>query len=88
MFSLKTNLEPKLEGASYVLVPSRAEVRGITDEEIKEIVHCFYAKIQKDEVLAAIFESEMTEDWDLHLQKMCNFWSTVMFAKGLYKGNP
>lgn len=67
---------------------SREKVLGITTVEIENIVHNFYTKVRNDELLAPIFEKEMTEDWDHHLAKMCDFWTTVMFGVGLYKGNP
>ncbi|CAN5168562.1 hypothetical protein BH11CYA1_BH11CYA1_49810 [soil metagenome] len=61
---------------------------GITPEEITTIVHTFYAKVREDALLGPIFESEMTEDWEHHLQKLCNFWCTVMLGEPHYKGNP
>jgi hemoglobin len=61
---------------------------GITDAEIELIVHRFYEKVRKHAVLGPVFATEMHEDWDKHLQKMCDFWQTVMFGRGLYKGNP
>ena len=67
---------------------SEGEALGITTDEIRNIVNAFYAKVQNDPILGPIFEQEMTEDWDHHLDKMTNFWTTVMFGKQLYKGNP
>src|SRR5262249_38718043 len=28
------------------------------------------------------------DDWDEHLVKLCDFWSSVMLTTGRYKGNP
>jgi hemoglobin len=67
---------------------SEGEALGITADEIKNLVNAFYAKVQNDEILGPVFEQEMTEDWDRHLEKMSNFWTTVMFGVPLYKGNP
>ena len=73
---------------SYTASASRAKELGITEGEIQNIVHEFYVKVRNDDVLGPIFEKEMSEEWEQHLAKMCNFWSTVMFGSGLYKGNP
>ena len=34
-----------------------------------------------------VFESAV-EDWDEHLAKLSDFWSSVMLTSGRYKGNP
>ncbi len=60
----------------------------ITDEEIKNVVYSFYQTVRADSILGPIFASEMSEDWDQHMKKMVNFWSTVLFGKSLYNGNP
>lgn len=67
---------------------SLGETLGITREEIETIVYNFYGKVRQDALLGPVFEEEMTEDWDHHLPKMVNFWSSVMFSKPFYKGDP
>ena len=67
---------------------SQGEALGITADEIQKIVYGFYSKVRENELLGPVFEKEMSEDWDGHLIKMCNFWITVMFGKSAYKGNP
>src|SRR6266566_3029057 len=37
--------------------------------------------------IAALFNSAV-DDWDEHLKKLCDFWSSVMLTTGRYKGNP
>ena len=32
--------------------------------------------------------NEAIADWDEHLHKLCDFWSSVMLTTGRYKGNP
>lgn len=67
---------------------SEGERLGISVSEINSIVHTFYSKVRNDSILGPIFADEMSEDWDHHLQKMCDFWTTVMFGTPLYKGDP
>jgi hemoglobin len=60
----------------------------IGEDTIRAVVFTFYAKIRKDEVLGPIFARVIGEDWNPHLEKMCDFWSSVMRMSGRYKGNP
>jgi hemoglobin len=66
-------------GNSAGFIPSEAE--------IKALVHGFYAKVRNDDALGPIF-NRVISDWDPHLEKMCDFWSSVMRMSGAYRGNP
>jgi hemoglobin len=69
--------------------PRRRPVHdSVTEEMIAELVHGFYAKIRKDEILGPIFQRVIGEDWGPHLAKMCDFWSSVMLMSGRYHGAP
>lgn len=58
-----------------------------TDEEIRVLVHAFYARVRQDEVLGPIFNARI-DDWDHHLDKLVDFWSSVLRRTGCYSGNP
>ena len=60
---------------------------GVTEPLIVELVRAFYAKVRRDPVLGPIFNREV-EDWDEHLAKLTNFWSSVMLMTGRFKGRP
>lgn len=60
---------------------------GIDEAMIERLVHAFYAKIRDDTVLAPVFNTRI-HDWDLHLQRMCAFWSSVALMSGRYHGSP
>jgi hemoglobin len=60
----------------------------VSEEQIRILVHTFYGKIRSDALLGPIFESVIADDWEAHLAKMCDFWSSVMRTSGRYKGNP
>jgi hemoglobin len=47
----------------------------------------FYAKVRRDDVLSPLF-NDVIRDWPEHLQRIADFWSSVMLASGRYKGNP
>jgi len=57
------------------------------EEEIERLVRAFYARIRADEVLGPIFDRAI-HDWEPHLVRMCEFWSSVMLTSGRYKGQP
>jgi hemoglobin len=61
---------------------------SIDEGMIKVLVHAFYAKVRNDSEIGPIFTRAIGDDWDGHLVKMCDFWSSIMLMTGRYKGNP
>ena len=59
----------------------------MTEEELRELVDRFYARVREDAALGPIFD-EAIDDWPGHLEKLAGFWSSVMLTSGRYKGNP
>lgn len=60
---------------------------GVTEEMIRDLVHAFYARVRRDPALGPVF-NRFVEDWDAHLSKLCDFWSSVMLMTGRFKGAP
>jgi hemoglobin len=60
---------------------------AITEPAIAALVTRFYGKARRDPAIGPVFENAV-EDWDEHLAKLCDFWSSVMLTTGRYKGNP
>ncbi|HEX7081475.1 MAG TPA: group III truncated hemoglobin [Gammaproteobacteria bacterium] len=60
---------------------------GIDGPMIERLVHAFYAKVRRDELLGPIFDARIG-DWDKHLERMCLFWSSVALGAGAYQGSP
>jgi len=57
--------------------------------DIKTFVDGFYHLVQSDDLLAPVFATRISgDDWDRHLNRMYDFWNTILFFKGGYKGNP
>ena len=66
-----------------------ADIDPITEESIRRLVHEFYAKVRADDQLAPIFANAIPDNqWEPHLAKMRDFWSSVMLTSGRYNGNP
>ena len=59
----------------------------VTPELIKQLVYTFYDKVQADDLLGPVFAAEV-DDWDHHLPKMVDFWSSVILKTGTYHGRP
>jgi hemoglobin len=60
---------------------------GVTEEMIHDLVHAFYGKVRLDPLLGPIFNGAI-DDWDAHLAKLCDFWSSVTLMTGRFKGAP
>ncbi|CAB3785175.1 Group 3 truncated hemoglobin ctb [Pararobbsia alpina] len=58
-----------------------------TEEEVSELVHAFYAKVHEDPLLAPIFNAHV-KDWEQHLAKMVDFWSSTLRGTARYRGTP
>ncbi|HEY0858219.1 MAG TPA: group III truncated hemoglobin [Albitalea sp.] len=58
-----------------------------TEEEITELVHGFYAAVRADPLLGPVFAAHV-KDWDTHLAKMVDFWSSALRRTARYRGMP
>ncbi|VTU28073.1 Group 3 truncated hemoglobin ctb [Variovorax sp. SRS16] len=58
-----------------------------SDDEVRALVHAFYAKVRRDAMLGPIFESHV-HDWDSHLSRLTDFWSAVLRGTGRFTGAP
>ncbi|RZS80897.1 group III truncated hemoglobin [Pigmentiphaga kullae] len=58
-----------------------------TDEEIARLVSAFYARVRRDDKLGPIFEAHV-DDWDSHLSKLTDFWSSILRGTRRYGGTP
>ncbi|WOC40360.1 group III truncated hemoglobin [Polaribacter sp. HL-MS24] len=57
--------------------------------EISVLVKTFYNKIKEDAFIGPIFLKAIPEhEWEVHLEKLTDFWETNLFFKKKYKGNP
>lgn len=58
-----------------------------TEEEITRLVHDFYARVRDDAVLGPVFDAHV-HDWDVHLPKMVDFWSSALRGTARFRGAP
>ncbi|MDB5650245.1 MAG: Truncated hemoglobin-like protein [Hyphomicrobiales bacterium] len=67
--------------------PAPGVAAGIDEAMIVALVHGFYDRIRADAVLGPVFASQIS-DWEPHLAKMCDFWSSVVLMSKRYDGRP
>lgn len=39
-------------------------------------------------MLGPVFEARIDGRWDAHVERMCDFWSSVLYSSGRYRGDP
>lgn len=59
----------------------------IDDPGLARLVDAFYARVRQDAELGPIF-NDAVHDWPDHLERLTDFWSSVMLTSGRYKGQP
>jgi hemoglobin len=55
--------------------------------DLPRLLSCFYDRVRRDAELGPVF-NDAVHDWPEHLDRLEDFWSSVMLASGRYKGNP
>lgn len=60
----------------------------ITEALIEQVVRSFYDKVRADPELGPVFAAKIGDDWEPHLAKMFDFWSSVTRMTGRYRGKP
>jgi hemoglobin len=63
------------------------ERTGLDDAMVERLVRAFYGRVRTDALLGPVF-AERVADWELHLRRMCAFWSSVALMSGRYHGQP
>lgn len=66
----------------------RLPTTATSEAEIETLVRTFYGRIREDEMLGPVFARVIGEEWEPHLLKMMDFWSSVMLTTGRYHGRP
>lgn len=59
-----------------------------TPEDVKTLVDAFYEKVNRDALLAPVFNEIANVDWAAHLPTMYRFWESMLFGSGNYQGAP
>lgn len=60
---------------------------AVDEALIETMIRTFYDRVREDSLLGPIFEKNI-QHWELHLQNMFAFWSSVMLHTKRYNGRP
>ena len=81
-YSVKAaNCDPSAEHLAEVSHPEFDEA------QLEALIPIFYQRVRDDALIGPVFDGGIA-DWDLHLDKLIAFWSSVMLTSGRYKGSP
>ncbi len=84
---LRTGMIEKPQPRVLHRPPPPGVALGVDEAMIRALVHGFYDRVRADEVLGPIFMREIS-DWEPHLAKMVDFWSSVVLMTKRYDGRP
>ena len=59
----------------------------ITEDSIERLVRRFYGRARVDPMIGPVFEAVIS-DWEPHIVRIVDFWSSMMLGTGRYKGTP
>ena len=79
--------KPQISSARPQVTAAVMEQTDLDEDVLRELVHRFYGKVRADPLLGPIFD-ERIADWDRHLKRMAEFWSSVALMTGRYHGQP
>jgi hemoglobin len=69
-------------------VPHGQAVADLTDRaDVEALLRRFYGRVMVDDVLAEPFAELRIRGLDTHIPVMADFWETVLFRAGLYRGS-
>ncbi|AGB44931.1 truncated hemoglobin [Mesorhizobium australicum WSM2073] len=81
-------VKPFLAGQAWPKVERPLDNPGINRASIGHLVREFYAAIRQNDRLGPIFAREIPGDWEPHLEKMTDFWCSIILRTGDYHGRP
>lgn len=59
-----------------------------TRTDIELLLNEFYKKVTADVTIGHFFTKVVQLNWEVHLPIIYDFWESVLFGTGSYKGNP
>ena len=59
----------------------------VSEASIARLVRDFYGRAREDELIGPIFVANVS-DWDHHIARITDFWSSIILRTGRYDGRP
>lgn len=63
-----------------------SNVVQISEKQLARLIPRFYKRVRNDKLNGPVFNAAIG-DWEHHLGKLVDFWSSAMLTGGRYKGN-
>lgn len=60
----------------------------LTEDDTRQLVQVFYGKVRQDELLSPVFEPVIGDHWERHLERMTDFWSTLLLYTRKFTDDP
>lgn len=61
----------------------------LDEDGLARFLDTFYVGVRRDPLIGPIFATAIPDaDWPRHMATIRDFWSSVLFKTGRYKGNP
>jgi hemoglobin len=60
----------------------------ITETDVAVLVNAFYTKVRQDALLFPVFDPIVGDNWKHHLQRMTDFWSTLLLYTKKFTDDP
>jgi hemoglobin len=68
--------------------PKSKNLPDIADRaDLVKLADAFYTKVRADKELGHVFDGVAKVHWETHLPKLYDFWDTVLFRAGSFRGN-
>lgn len=61
--------------------------QDLNRNSVAMLVHQFYDTVREDPDLQPVFEKAIGGNWEPHLERMVDFWATVMLGTRDFQGN-
>ena len=62
------------------------DTTGLDDAALERLVRAFYERARYDDVIGTRFDG--VHDWERHIARITDFWSSVALMSGRYHGQP
>lgn len=77
---------PETPDRRAALSAAIAAETGLSDDLIAALLRDFYARARSDALLGPVFAR--VPDWEAHIGRVTDFWSSVALMSGRYHGQP
>lgn len=77
---------PETAERRAALAAEIADRTGLDEATLERVVRAFYGTARQDPLLGPVFAR--VADWEAHIARIVDFWSSVVLMTGRYHGNP